>query len=109
MITRSTSLVLLAIVFVTPCFAGPSGQHSEQSVDHSGQAASHGSAAVSTGVATVIAIPILVFGASVAISGIALENVGEGALILGNDLARVGTGQAAIAQGVQPNGAPTLD
>jgi hypothetical protein len=109
MFIRTTSLALFATLFVTPSFAGPSGQHSAQSANHSGQAASHGSAAVSTGAASVIAFPIFAFGASVAISGAALEEIGEGALTLGNDLSRVGTGQPAITHGVKPNGAPTLD
>ena len=107
--TRSVPLVLIAALAVTPSFAGPSGQHFAQSVDHSAQGASHGSAAVSTGAAAVVAVPIVAFGAAVAISGIALEEVGQSSLALGSDLSRVGTGQPVIVQGVQPNGAPTLD
>lgn len=106
---RSIPLALIAALSVTPSFAGPSGQHSAQSVDHSVQGASHGSAAVSTGTAAVVAVPIVAFGAVIAISGVALEEVGQGSLALGNDLSRVGTGQPILLQDVQPNGAPTLD
>jgi len=106
---RITSLALIATLFAAPAFAGGSGQHSAQSVDHSGQAASHGSLAVSTGVATVTAVPIMVFGSTMAVSGAALEEVGEGALALGNDLARAGSNQPNVTVIVTPNGPPTLD
>lgn len=103
MIIRATTLALMAALFVSPPFAGPSlagpsSQHSTQSIDQSGQAASHGSAAISTGAATVIAVPILTVGISVAISGAALATVPKGSIAHGNDLATI-----------PPNAAPTLD
>lgn len=109
MFIRATSFAVFASLLVTPAFAGPSGQHSAQSVDHSAQGASHGSAAVSTGAASVTAVPIFAFGSALAVSGAALEEVGEGSLALGNDLSRVGTGKPVQTGRVKPNGAPVLD
>ncbi|MDT8326813.1 MAG: hypothetical protein RQ750_05410 [Roseovarius sp.] len=109
MFIRAASLALIADLLVIPAFAGPSGQHSAQSVGHSAQGASHGSAAVSTGAASVAAVPIFAFGSVLAVTGAALEEVGEGSLVLGNDLSRVGTGQPVQTGRVTPNGAPVLD
>lgn len=106
---RTSFAAIIACSFATASFAGPSSQHSAQSVNHSGQAASHGSAAVSQGVATVVAVPIIAFGGAVAISGAALADVGEGALVLGSDLSNAGAGQPVPIRHVTPNGAPKLD
>lgn len=109
MTIRFTSLAIILGLAATASFAGPSGQHSAQSVDHSGQAASHGSAAIVSGAATVTAVPIMLFGTTLAISGAALKEVGEGTVGIGNDLYREGTVQAMAPRIVTPNGAPTLD
>lgn len=106
---RVTSLALSASLLVTPAFAGPSGQHSAQSVGHSAQAASHGLAAISTGAASVAAVPIFAFGSALAVSGTTLEEVGEGAVALGNDLSRAGVGKPVQTGRVTPNAAPVLD
>ena len=109
MLIRPAVITLLAILPLTPSFAGPSGRHSVASADHSALASQHGSAASASAASVVLAAPIIAFGATVTISGSALESVGEGALILGSDLARAGTVDYPQTAPVQPNGAPTLD
>lgn len=109
MTIRFTSLAIIFGLAASPSIAGPSGQHSAQSVEHSAQAASHGSAALVSGAATVTAVPIMLFGTSMAISGAALKEVGESTAGIGNDLYLEGTGQAITPRIVTPNGAPALD
>lgn len=107
MIIRTISLTFVVAILAAPSFAGQSGQHSTQSIRHSGQAASHSSAAISTGVVTVIAVPIMAFGLSIAISGAALEDVSNEVLQSSNNSTH--TGQPKTTRRVLPNGAPTLD
>lgn len=60
-----------------PALAGGSAQHSIQSVEHSAQASGHASAAVVTGAAQVLAVPLMITGRGLQISGAALANVGH--------------------------------
>jgi hypothetical protein len=100
--------VLITLIAIPAC-AGPSGQHVAQSVGHSAAASSHGSAAAASTASTVVAVPILAIGSVVAVSGVALEEIAAGALVLGTDLARAGAGEPVTVPVVRPNGAPTLD
>lgn len=109
MIFRSTIIAFLAACAVTPALAGPSEQHSAQALDHSGAAASEGSAAVASGVAEVTSVPIILFGSSVAVTGAALEEVGEGSVDLGVELNRAATGVPARTPTITPDGPPKLD
>jgi uncharacterized protein YdeI (BOF family) len=109
MYIKPAVITLLAILPLTPAFAGNSGRHSVASANHSALASQHGSAASAAAASTVLAAPIIAFGATVTISGAALESVGEGALILGTDLVRAGTVDYPQTTPVRPNGAPTLD
>lgn len=106
---KSISLAVIATLATTSAFAGASGQHSAQSVDHGVHSGGHSSAAVSTGTAVVIAVPIIVFGSAVTISGAALETVGHGAVAVGDDLSRAATTVPAGEPVVRPDRAPTLD
>ena len=77
-----------------------------QSADHSATAASYGSAAVGTSVATVVAVPLVVSGGALAISGTAIQDVGTGSLRAGSDVL---VGQPAPQMTLAPNAAPTLN
>jgi hypothetical protein len=89
-----------------PALAGGSAQHSVNAAGLSGQASSEGSAAVAKGATTVLAVPLVVFGAGISISGAALADVGGGSVAAGSDLAHAAP---PAPRNVKPNGAPTLD
>ena len=68
MFTRSILAAAGLALAVTPAIAGPSGQHSAQSVTHSEQAVAHGSAAVASGASVVVAVPVLAVGSAIAVT-----------------------------------------
>lgn len=89
--------VITALALTTAC-ANPSAQHSGQAAGHSAQAGAHGSVAVVTGVAEVSAVPLIVAGTMLTVSGAALQGVAAGADCLTFDIPCVA-----------PNGPPALN
>ena len=77
-----------------------------QSDDHSATAASYGLAAVGTSVATVVAVPLVVSGSALAISGAAIQEVGTGSVRADSDVL---VGHPAPQMTLAPNAAPTLN
>jgi hypothetical protein len=54
-------------------------------------------------------VPIIAVGSAIAITGSALQSVGEGALNVGSDLSRAGQRPLRIEPALAPMAAPTLD
>ena len=51
----------------------------------------HGSAAVASGVSTAVAVPIVIVGSALYVTGLALDSVGDTVVGAGADLAQVGS------------------
>ena len=103
------TLALVMSAIITPAVAAPSTQHSANAVNLSGQAASEGSAALATGTAVIASVPIMTVGSILEISGAGLQAVGEGTVLLGDELRATGAGHHPTKGHVAPNGPPTLD
>ena len=89
-----------ALLVVTAC------SNAQQSVGHSAVASAYGSAAVGESVATVVAVPLVVSGGALAISGAAIQDVGVGSMQAGS---RVLQTSDTPPMTIAPNGAPTLN
>ena len=76
---RFPILTVTVCLLAAPALAGGSAQHSAQSAGHSAQASAHGSAAVVTGAGEILAVPLIITGRTLQISGAALADVGHAA------------------------------
>jgi hypothetical protein len=54
-------------------------------------------------------VPIIIFGGVLSISGAALESIGNETVIVGSDLALIGTEPLTTYAIIAPNGPPRLD
>ena len=108
----------VGVLCLAAACAAPSVQHATQSADHSAQAASHGVSAAASGVATVSAVPVLAGGSVLAVTGAALEQVGNGAVNASVDVLEQGVGvqtcgamtvHGRTTQCVAPDGPPRLN
>ncbi|MDX8353298.1 hypothetical protein [Cognatiyoonia sp. IB215182] len=87
-------IALPAILGLVTACAAPSVQHAAQSADHSAQATSHGVSAAATSAATVTAVPVVAAGSVLSVTGAALEEVGEGAVVAGVEVLDATLGHA---------------
>lgn len=94
----------LPVLFI--CAGTAACTNTTQSVDHSAVAASYGSAAAGESVATVVAVPLIVSGGALSVTGSAIQEIGDGSLQAGS---QVLSHQTARPITIAPNGAPTLD
>jgi hypothetical protein len=69
----------------------------------------HGSAAIASGVSTAVAVPIVIVGSALYVTGSALESVGDTVVGAGADLAQVGNAPLIVDTKTAPNRAPSLD
>lgn len=97
---------LLAAVAVTALAASAACSNAKLSADHSAAASVYGSAAVGESVATVVAVPLVVSGGALAISGAAIQEVGVGSMQAGSSVLQP---QQTAPTTTTPNGAPTLN
>ncbi|MEP2758975.1 MAG: hypothetical protein ABJP66_07905 [Hyphomicrobiales bacterium] len=105
----STLGALVLAVTATSAVAGPSSQHSAEASYHSGEASAHTSNAAVSGAATVSAVPVIAVGSVLAVTGSALQGLGDSTINAGSDLSQVSRPQQTINTNVMPNAAPTLD
>jgi hypothetical protein len=106
MLKQFTALLAALGLTVAPALAGDSSEHSAQAGYLSGQASSQSSQAIASGAAAVVAVPLVVFGAGITISGSALAEVGTGSMAAGSALSK---GTDKPTRHVKPDGAPRLD
>ena len=105
-LTLATAALALA---VTPALAGGSGQHSARASDHGAAGPAVFFCALPRGATVAVALPVLAAGSAIAVTGAAIESVGDEVLEAGSNIAASGSEVYIIEPQVRPNSAPALD
>lgn len=95
-------IITLAVAALTTTAAC---DNAARAVDHSVAASAYGSAAVGESVATAVAVPIIVTGGALALSGAGIQGIGVGSMQIGASVFQ----DPPAPMTITPNGAPTLN